>query len=126
MRIDGSMGEGGGQILRTSVALSAILGEEIEVVNIRARRKNPGLGNQHLWGIKLVAMMSNARVEGLHLGSARIKFSPGRIKGGEFKVDVGTAGSLTLLLQAALPVALFTPEPVKLILCFRGIKKCWI
>ncbi len=114
MRIDGSMGEGGGQILRTSVALSAILGEEIEVFNIRAGRKNPGLRNQHLWGIKLVAMMSNARVEGLRVGSTRIKFSPGRIKGGEFRVDVGTAGSITLLLQAALPVAIHAPESVRL------------
>ena len=112
MKIDGSYGEGGGQILRTAIALSALLGENVEIVNIRAKRKNPGLRNQHLWGIKLVAMMSNGRVEGLHLGSTRVSFSPGRIKGGEYKINVGTAGSISLVLQTALLPALFADEKV--------------
>ena len=112
MRIDGSYGEGGGQILRTSIALSAITGEEVEIVNIRAGRKNPGLRNQHLWGIKLVAMMSNAKVEGLRLGSQRVKFTPSRIKGGEYRVDIGTAGSITLLLQTSILPALFGEDKV--------------
>ncbi len=112
MRIDGSYGEGGGQILRTSIALSAILGEEVEIVNIRAKRRNPGLAAQHLWGIKLVAMLSSAHVEGLKLGSTRIIFKPSRIRGGEYRIDIGTAGSITLLLQAAIPVALFSEEPI--------------
>jgi len=112
MRIDGSYGEGGGQILRTAIALSAITGEEVEIVNIRAGRKNPGLRNQHLWGIKLVAMMSNAKVEGLKIGSKKVRFVPSGIKGGEYRVDIGTAGSITLLLQTSLLPALFAEDRV--------------
>ncbi len=107
MLIDGSYGEGGGQILRTSIALSAILGEDVEIINIRAKRRNPGLAAQHLWGIKLAGMMSNAKVSGLKVGSQRVFFSPGRIKGGEYRIDIGTAGSITLLLQTAIPIAIF-------------------
>ncbi len=114
MLIDGSYGEGGGQILRTAIALSAVLGMEVEITNIRAKRKNPGLRNQHLWGIKLVAMMTGARVEGLRVGSTRIYFRPGRIKGGEYRIDVGTAGSITLLLQTSLIPALFAENEVVL------------
>ncbi len=112
MIIDGSHGEGGGQILRTSIALSTILGRDVKIINIRARRKNPGLASQHLWGIKLAAMMSNAKVEGLKVGSMQVSFSPSRIKGGEYKVDIGTAGSITLLLQTAVPIALFSEDKV--------------
>ncbi len=114
MKIDGSYGEGGGQILRTSVALSAITGEEVEIVNIRAGRKNPGLRNQHLWGIKLVGMMCRARIEGLKVGSMRVKFIPSKLRGGEYKIDIGTAGSITLLLQTAILPALFADEGVVL------------
>ena len=118
MRIDGSYGEGGGQILRTAIALSAILGEEIEIYNIRAKRKNPGLRNQHLWGIKLVGMMSHAKIEGLKVGSKRVRFSPSRLRGGEYRIDIGTAGSITLLLQTAILPALFADDRV--ILKIRG------
>ncbi|ADD08598.1 RNA 3'-terminal phosphate cyclase [Candidatus Aciduliprofundum boonei] len=107
MLIDGSYGEGGGQILRTSIALSAILGEDVEIINIRAKRRNPGLAAQHLWGIKLAGMMSNAKVSGLKVGSQRVVFSPNKIKGGEYRIDIGTAGSITLLLQTAIPIAIF-------------------
>ncbi len=113
MRIDGSYGEGGGQILRTSIALATVLGEDVEIVNIRVKRKNPGLRNQHLWGIKLVARMCNARVEGLKIGSTRIRFSPGALQGGEYRVDIGTAGSVTLILQTALLPALMADKRVK-------------
>jgi len=112
MLIDGSYGEGGGQILRTSIALSSILGEDVEIVNIRAKRRNPGLARQHLWGIKLAGMMSNAKISGLKVGSQRVIFSPRKIKGGEYKVDIGTAGSITLLLQTAIPIALFADRKV--------------
>ncbi len=118
MRIDGSYGEGGGQILRTAVALSAITGEEVEIYNIRAKRRNPGLRPQHLWGIKLLARMSSARVEGARVGSTRIKFSPGALMGGTYEVDVGTAGSITLILQTTLIPAIFADSP--LILKLRG------
>ncbi len=110
MRIDGSHGEGGGQILRSSIALSCILGEEVEIVNIRKNRKNPGIKNQHLHGIKLAAQICDAQVEGLKIGATSIKFRPGKIKGGKYKVDVGTAGSISLILQTALPIMLLSPE----------------
>ena len=112
MLIDGSYGEGGGQILRTSIALSAILGEDVEIINIRAKRKNPGLAAQHLLGIKLAGMMSNAKISGHKVGSQRVVFSPSKIKGGEYRIDIGTAGSITLLLQTAIPIALFADSKV--------------
>ncbi len=111
--IDGSMGEGGGQILRTSIALAAVLGVRLRVVNIRAKRKNPGLQRQHITAIKAVAALSNARVEGLRLGSTSILFEPRGLRGGRYRFDIGTAGSITLVLQALLPVAAFAPEPVE-------------
>lgn len=113
LRIDGSYGEGGGQILRTAVALSAITGMPIEVVNIRAKRPNPGLKRQHLTAIKAAAVMSGAEVEGLHLGSTRVVFRPTQVRAGSFAFDIGTAGSVTLLLQALLPIMAYAPGPVE-------------
>ena len=112
--IDGSMGEGGGQILRTSVALAAVLGVRLRIYNIRAKRKNPGLQRQHMTAIKAVALLSNAKVEGLRLGSTSLVFEPRGLRGGRFRLDIGTAGSVTLVLQAVLPVAAYAPEPVEL------------
>ncbi|AEM38079.1 RNA 3'-phosphate cyclase [Pyrolobus fumarii 1A] len=111
--IDGSMGEGGGQILRTSVALAAVLGIKLRVYNIRAKRKNPGLQRQHMTAIRAVAALTNARVEGLKLGSTSIVFEPRELRGGKYRFDIGTAGSVTLVLQALLPVAAFVPEPLE-------------
>jgi len=102
--IDGSYGEGGGQILRTSVALSAITGIPVRVINIRKKRSNPGLRNQHITAIKAVAEVSGAKVDGLRLGSTEITFYPGSPKPGKYFFDVGTAGSVTLVLQSLLPV----------------------
>ncbi len=107
IEIDGSFGEGGGQIIRTAVALSAITGEEVEIYNIRANRPNPGLQAQHLNAVKTVAEMTNANVEGLKLRSKRLRFSPGSPKALKTDIDIGTAGSITLLLQCVVPVALF-------------------
>ncbi len=108
IRIDGSFGEGGGQILRTSVALAQVLGEEVEVYNIRANRPKPGLSNQHLTVLKAFSKIFDAEVEGAQLGSTKIVFKPGRKPAGEeFKIDIGTAGSVTLLLQALLPAVVF-------------------
>ncbi|MEM3383828.1 MAG: RNA 3'-terminal phosphate cyclase [Nitrososphaerales archaeon] len=101
--IDGSYGEGGGQILRTSVALSAIMGIPIEIVNIRAKRDNPGLRPQHIGAIKAVASLCDATVDNLRIGSDRIFFNPGKMKSTSLRLDVGTAGSVTLLLQAVIP-----------------------
>lgn len=112
VEIDGSFGEGGGQILRTTLALSAVLGRPVRIFNIRAKRPRPGLQRQHLVSVRAVAELSSARVEGLRLGSTEIVFRPGPLRGGRFRFDIGTAGSITLVLQAVLPVAAFAPSPV--------------
>jgi len=112
VEIDGSMGEGGGQILRTAVALSAITGKPIKVFNIRAKRDNPGLRPQHLTAVKAIAQLCNARVKGAEVGSMTLEFYPGRVRGGAYVFDVGTAGSIPLVLQALLPVLAFSDSPV--------------
>jgi RNA 3'-terminal phosphate cyclase (ATP) len=103
LSIDGSRGEGGGQILRTSIALSIVTGQPIEIYNIRAKRPNPGLRPQHLWALKAASELSNARVDGLGEGSTRVVFHPGELKTSALKIDIGTAGSITLLLQGLIP-----------------------
>jgi RNA 3'-terminal phosphate cyclase (ATP)/RNA 3'-terminal phosphate cyclase (GTP) len=108
--IDGSHGEGGGQLLRMAVALSAITGQGVRVHHVRARRASPGLAAQHLAAVKAVAALCGAETEGLQIGAQEIAFHPARLRGGEFEFDVGTAGSVTLVLQAVLPVALMCAE----------------
>ena len=90
--------------------MSAILQKEIRIFNIRAGRVEPGLKAQHLTGAKAVATMCNASVHGLEIGSAELSFRPGRMRGGVFHFDVGTAGSITLVLQALMPLFPFAPE----------------
>ncbi len=105
--IDGSMGEGGGQILRTALSLSAILRKPVKIVNIRAKRRNPGLQAQHLTSVKALAKLSNARVEGAYKGSTELLFIPKDIEGGTYSFNIGTAGSITLVMQATVPVMAF-------------------
>ncbi len=112
--IDGSFGEGGGQILRTSIALSSILLKPIRVINIRAKRKPPGLRRQHMTAIKVLATLTNAEVKGVTMGSTVVEFMPKVRKGGNYSFDIGTAGSISLVLQAALPVMLFASDRVTL------------
>jgi RNA 3'-phosphate cyclase len=114
VRIDGSFGEGGGQILRTSIALSALLGKPVEVVNIRAKRSNPGLQPQHLTGVLAAAMLTDAETEGAVKGSTRLFFKPKTLKCGSFNIDIGTAGSISLVVQTLAPVLLFAPCPITL------------
>lgn len=111
MRIDGSSGEGGGQMLRTALSLSAITGTAFSMENIRAKRDNPGLKAQHLCCVQAVAKVTDAKVEGATLGSSSLSFTPKEIKSGAFEFDIGTAGSTTLLFQCLAPVFLFAKHP---------------
>lgn len=101
--IDGSQGEGGGQILRTSLGLAAALGRAVEVTGIRAGRQRPGLRPQHLAAVRAAQAVCNAEVTGTEMGSMAITFRPGPVRAGKFRFDVGTAGSGTLVLQTIIP-----------------------
>src|SRR3989344_3203282 len=105
--IDGSTGEGGGQIIRTALALSVLTDQPFTITRIRAGRPNPGLQRQHLTAVKAVAELFDATTEGASVGSTTITFSPGDIKPGTYRWDIGSAGSVTLVLQALLPAALY-------------------
>jgi RNA 3'-phosphate cyclase len=107
LSINGAFGEGGGQILRSSVTLSAILGKPVRIYNIRSRRRHPGLKHQHFSAVKAVAQLCNARVENLEVGSDKIVFIPNRVSSNLKEVNIGSAGSITLILQAIIPVAIF-------------------
>ncbi|MCG3108363.1 RNA 3'-terminal phosphate cyclase [Metallosphaera sp. J1] len=104
LEIDGSFGEGGGQILRSSLTLSCLTGRGFRIRGIRAKRKNPGLQPQHLASVRVMKMLTNARVRGDYLGSTELAFEPGNVIEGDFSVDVGTAGSVTLIAMTAIPV----------------------
>lgn len=104
--VDGARGEGGGQVLRTVLSLSLLSGEPIQVVNIRAGRKRPGLLRQHLCAVKLACEVGRAEVEGAELGSRELIFRPRTIASGHFDCSVGTAGSATLVLQTVMPALL--------------------
>src|SRR5687768_8806216 len=106
--IDGAMGEGGGQVLRTSLALSAFTGQAFRIEGIRARRKRPGLLRQHLTAVCAVAEVCGARVNGASLGSQALSFEPGKIRHGDYHFAVGTAGSTMLVFQSVLPLLMMT------------------
>jgi len=116
IEIDGSHGEGGGQIIRTAVSLSSLTLQPVRIINIRAGRPNPGLRRQHIAGIELIGELVNAQINGLEVGSSEVEFLPGERQGGRFSYDIGTAGSISLVLQAVLPPAVLAPEPVILYL----------
>jgi RNA 3'-terminal phosphate cyclase (ATP) len=105
--VDGSRGEGGGQILRSSLALSLLTGRAVELVNIRANRQKPGLQPQHLTSVRAAARVGCARVEGDAIGSTRLAFEPGPVQPGHYRFDIGTAGATGLVLHTIyLPLAL--------------------
>lgn len=115
--IDGSFDEGGGQILRTSLALSVLTGRPFRIDRIRANRDKPGLRRQHLTGVHAAAALSGARVGGASVGSSTLYFAPADpARPGEYTFDIGTAGSTTLVLQAVLPALLTAPGPTTLYL----------
>jgi RNA 3'-terminal phosphate cyclase (ATP) len=104
VKIDGSQGEGGGQILRTAISLSAISSKPVEVINIRANRSNPGLRPQHMTAIKIIADLFHAEFENLKIGADWIRFLPSdKFKGGSVKLNIGTAGSIPLILMTVVP-----------------------
>jgi RNA 3'-terminal phosphate cyclase (ATP) len=116
LEIDGAWGEGGGQLIRTAVALSAIASTPMRVRNVRAARRRPGLAPQHLAAVRAVAAVCNAATSGVELRATRFDFAPQTIRAGEFRFDVGTAGSVTLVAQALLPVLAHAPAPSRVTL----------
>ena len=114
LRIDGSQGEGGGQLLRSSLAFSALTGQAFRLENIRANRNKPGLRPQHLAAVRLAAQLCGARCQGDEINSGTLEFHPGPLRPGHFRQEIGTAGSLVLLTQAALIPALRAGGPVVL------------
>lgn len=115
IELDGSIGEGGGQVLRTALGLSVATGQPFQLTGIRARRSKPGLAAQHLAAVRGVARLSRAEVEGDELGSQDLAFRPGVVREGKEVIDVGTAGSITLVLQACLLALVSRPTKVELV-----------
>jgi RNA 3'-terminal phosphate cyclase (ATP)/RNA 3'-terminal phosphate cyclase (GTP) len=113
IEIDGSYGSGGGQVIRTAVGLSGVAGKPCKIINIRAGRPKPGLAAQHLKGIEAVAKLCNASLKGASLGSTEIEFAPESIESRQLDIDVGTAGSVTLVLQALLIPSIHAAEPTE-------------
>jgi RNA 3'-terminal phosphate cyclase (ATP) len=114
--IDGSHGEGGGQILRTSLALSLVTGQAFRIQNIRAGRQKAGILRQHLTAVAAAANVGDAAVDGAALGSKELVFKPGKVRPGDYRFAVGTAGSATLVLQTVLPALIIGNKPSRLTL----------
>src|SRR5215475_8286475 len=114
IEVDGSQGEGGGQILRTSIALASVLGESVSISKIRAGRSTPGIKAQHLAGVTAAAQICKGELQGAQVGSNHLEYKPGKARGGRFSFDVGTAGSVTLVLQTLMPILAFADGPVEL------------
>jgi len=117
--IDGSQGEGGGQILRSALSLSLCTGQPFQMTKIRAGRKKPGILRQHLTAIRAAEQVGSADVSGAEIGSSELTFRPGKVKAGEYHFAVGTAGSATLVFQTILP-ALMTASGDSTVICEGG------
>jgi len=134
--IDGSQGEGGGQVLRSALTLSILTRQPFEIHSIRAGRSKPGLQPQHLKAVEAAAAVSQARVSGAALNSSRLVFDPGEIRSGRYRFDIPTAGAATLVLQTiALPLA-FGSAPSTVVLtggthvpwspCYHYLERQWL
>ncbi|MBL9081961.1 MAG: RNA 3'-terminal phosphate cyclase [Planctomycetales bacterium] len=117
LEIDGSFGEGGGQILRSSLALAITTGRAVRLSNIRAGRPKPGLMRQHLTAVSAAAAVSGGRVSGAAVGSTELTFEPGAAVPGDYEFAIGTAGSTTLVLQTILPALLTVDGSSRVVLC---------
>lgn len=111
IELDGAAGEGGGQILRSSLTLAMITGRPFRIRQIRARRAKPGLMRQHLVAVQAASQICGAQVSGATVGSQELEFVPGPIRGGDYRFAIGTAGSCTLVLQTVLPALLTADRP---------------
>jgi RNA 3'-phosphate cyclase len=114
IEIDGSQKSGSGTILRLSVALAAILGENLHIYNIRQRRPQPGLRPQHLEAVLTAAKLCDAELKGAELNSRELWFKPKKVKGGSVKAEIGTAGSIPMLLMTIMPICAFAENTVHL------------
>lgn len=110
-QIDGSQGEGGGQILRTAITLAVLTQQNIELVNIRSGRKKPGLLRQHLTAVLAAQQICHGTTEGAELGSTRLRFSPGKVTAGNYHFAIGSAGSTVLVCQTILPILALADGP---------------
>jgi RNA 3'-terminal phosphate cyclase (ATP) len=122
--VDGSYGEGGGQIVRTALSLSMATGRPCRLIRVRANRSKPGLGHQHLTAVRASAKISAARVEGAGLGAQEFSFTPGPVRAGDHRFDIGTAGAASLVLQTVLP-ALARAEGESRLLITGGTHVPW-
>lgn len=116
IEIDGAMGEGGGQVLRSALGLSLATGQPFRIRDIRAGRAKPGILRQHLAAVDAAVQVGGASASGAALGSRELAFTPGKARGGNYRFAVGTAGSTTLVLQAVLPALLTADEPSTIVL----------
>jgi RNA 3'-terminal phosphate cyclase (ATP) len=116
LHIDGAQGEGGGQVVRSSLALSLVTGRPVTIENIRARRDKPGLRRQHLVAVEATATVCGGEVQGAQVGSPWLHFHPKPVRAGTYRFAIGTAGSATLVLQTVLPALLVADGPSTLVL----------
>jgi RNA 3'-terminal phosphate cyclase (ATP) len=116
IEIDGSLGEGGGQVIRSTLALAALRGMPVRIANIRAGRKQSGLKRQHLTAVQAIATICDAKVTGADLGSCELTFEPQSIQAGEYRFQIGTAGSTSLVAQTILPALMSAKSRSKVII----------
>ncbi len=114
LKIDGSFGEGGGQIVRTAITLSCIMKQPIIIENIRKNRKNPGLKPQHLTALKILKKICDGNFDQLKIGATSLKFIPNKVQSLNLKENVGTAGSISLIIQVLIPVIAICKKKIKL------------